>query len=158
MCSDVDENRKVGRLVHEVGKDTDKKLVFVSSCALSHEVVRGPERWPTEERQRLDRKFIELTTKGRVDELTAWMPEFVREGVAEMGGRTISSMVGGIEALAQAAGAARLPVLALGGVTPERVGECLQAGAHGVAAIAAVWNAPDPVGVLERFREALGRL
>ncbi len=101
LCSDPDENRKVGRLVHEVGKDTDKKLVFVSSCALSHEVVRGSERWPTEERQRLDRKFIELTTEGRVDELTACMPEFVREGVAEMGGRTISSMVGGIEALAQ---------------------------------------------------------
>ena len=64
----------------------------------------------------------------------------------------------GIEALAQAVRAARLPVLALGGVTPERVAECLAAGAHGVAAIAAVWNAPDPIDALERFREALGRL
>ena len=92
---------KVGRLVHEVGKDTHKKLVFVSSCALSHDVVRGPERWPSEERQSLDRKFIDLATEGRVTELTAWMPEFIRAGVAEMGGRTISSMVGGVEALAE---------------------------------------------------------
>ena len=29
------------------------------------------------------------------------MPEFIREGVAEMGGRTISSMVGAIEAMAK---------------------------------------------------------
>jgi len=101
LCSDIDENRKVGRLVHEVGKDTGKRIVFVSSCALSHEVVRGPELWPTDERQSLDRKFIELTTEGRVAELTAWMPEFIRKGVAEMGGRTISSMVGGVEALAE---------------------------------------------------------
>jgi hypothetical protein len=63
--------------------------------------VRGPELWPSDERQSLDRKFIELTTGGRVAELTAWMPEFIRDGVAEMGGRTISSMVGGIEALAK---------------------------------------------------------
>ena len=88
-------------LVHEVGKDTAKRIVFVSSCALSHDVLRGPELWPTDERQSLDRKFIELTTQGRVAELTAWMPEFIREGVAEMGGRTISSMVGGVEALAE---------------------------------------------------------
>lgn len=101
LCADLDENRKVGRLIHDVGKETGKRIAFVSSCALSHEVVRGPERWPTEERQRLDKRFIALTTEGRIDELAAWMPEFIREGVAEMGGRTISSMVGGIEALAK---------------------------------------------------------
>lgn len=100
LCSDIDENRRVGRLVHEAGKRTGKRIVFVSSSALSHDVVRGPERWPTEERQALDEKFIQLTTQGRVEELTAWMREFIRDGVAEMRGRTISSMIGGIEALA----------------------------------------------------------
>ena len=90
LCSDVDENRRVGRYVHEAGKDTGKRIVFVSSCALSHDVLRGPELWPTAERQELDRKFIELATEGRAAELSAWMPEFIREGVAEMGGRTIS--------------------------------------------------------------------
>jgi 3,4-dihydroxyphenylacetate 2,3-dioxygenase len=99
LCSDIDENRRVGTLLHEVGKESGKRIAFVSSCALSHALVRGPERWPTEARQRLDARFIELATNGRVDELTAWLPEFVRDGVAEMGGRTISSMVGGIEAL-----------------------------------------------------------
>jgi len=42
--------------------------------------------------------------------------------------------------------AARLgrPVIAIGGVTPERVPELKAAGAYGVAAIRALWQAPDP--------------
>ena len=100
LSSDLEENRKVGRLIHEASKAAGKKIVFVSSCALSHDVVRGPERWPTEARQQLDRRFIELVTGGRVPELSAWLPQFVRDGAAEMGGRTLSSMVGGLEAMA----------------------------------------------------------
>ncbi|HET7420589.1 MAG TPA: thiamine phosphate synthase [Candidatus Dormibacteraeota bacterium] len=41
----------------------------------------------------------------------------------------------GLEALRRIAGAVRIPVLAVGGVTEERVGQCLAAGAAGYAAI-----------------------
>jgi len=41
----------------------------------------------------------------------------------------------GIDALAQAARAVRIPVLALGGITAGNAQECIQAGAAGVAAI-----------------------
>ena len=76
----------------------------------------------------------------------------------------------GVEGLAEAVRAAQsarpdgakelpaLPLLALGGVTPGRVAECLDAGAHGVAAISAVWDAPDPLAALAAFRDALGGL
>ncbi len=37
-------------------------------------------------------------------------------------------------------------VIAIGGITPERARVCRVAGAYGVAAISAVWNAPDPGG------------
>jgi thiamine-phosphate pyrophosphorylase len=42
--------------------------------------------------------------------------------------------------------AARLgcPVIAIGGITPERAAEVKAAGAYGVAAIRALWRAPDP--------------
>lgn len=100
LCSDLAENRNVGRWIHEVGKEAGTRIVLVSSCALSHDVVRGPEQWPTDARQALDRKLIELVTEARVAELSAWLPEFVRDGVAEMGGRTLSTMVGGLQALA----------------------------------------------------------
>lgn len=51
-----------------------------------------------------------------------------------------------------------LPLIALGGVTPDRVRECLAAGASGVSAISAVWNAENPVRALEKFQHALNGL
>ena len=36
------------------------------------------------------------------------------------------------------------PVIAIGGVSQDRVSACREAGAHGVAAITALWHAPDP--------------
>lgn len=41
----------------------------------------------------------------------------------------------GVEALARVAGSVRIPVLAIGGVTEERIAECHSAGAAGYAAI-----------------------
>jgi thiamine monophosphate synthase len=37
-----------------------------------------------------------------------------------------------------------LPVIAIGGMDPARAVEARDAGAYGVAAIAALWRAPDP--------------
>jgi thiamine-phosphate pyrophosphorylase len=49
----------------------------------------------------------------------------------------------GIGLLHEAAGLGR-PVIAIGGITPERVPELKAAGAYGVAAIRALWQADDP--------------
>ena len=64
----------------------------------------------------------------------------------------------GLAGLKQAAGAAPVPVFALGGITPANAGDCLAAGAVGVAAISALWEAPDPLAVLRGFHSALGGL
>jgi thiamine-phosphate pyrophosphorylase len=47
-----------------------------------------------------------------------------------------------------------VPAVAIGGVTPERVAEVRAAGARGVAAIRAVWDAEDPALAVTRFLEA----
>jgi|APEBP8051073058_1049385.scaffolds.fasta_scaffold06204_2 thiamine-phosphate diphosphorylase len=49
----------------------------------------------------------------------------------------------GLEALAQLKDKISIPVLAIGGITPQNTGQCLEKGAHGVAVIRAVWSAPD---------------
>jgi thiamine-phosphate pyrophosphorylase len=49
----------------------------------------------------------------------------------------------GLESLRQVTQSARLPVLALGGITLHRVPECLEHGAFGVAVISDIWDSTD---------------
>lgn len=49
------------------------------------------------------------------------------------------------------------PVLAVGGLTPERVPEVLAAGAAGVAVIGAIYAAARPADATKAFLDALGR-
>ena len=55
------------------------------------------------------------------------------------------------------ASGASVPLIAIGGMTPERAGQALHAGADGVAAIRALWDAEDPAGVVRAFLAALRR-
>ncbi|MDE2845606.1 MAG: thiamine phosphate synthase, partial [Gemmatimonadota bacterium] len=64
----------------------------------------------------------------------------------------------GLRALAEAAGSVTIPVFALGGVTPGRAKACLEAGAHGVAAISAVLAQPDIPAAVREFEKTLGGL
>jgi thiamine-phosphate pyrophosphorylase len=62
----------------------------------------------------------------------------------------------GPEMIAKVAGAVEVPVIAIGGVTVDRVAELRAAGAHGVAVIGAIASAPDPAVATRRFLDALG--
>lgn len=62
----------------------------------------------------------------------------------------------GLDAFGGITSRVRIPVFALGGVTPERAADCLEAGAFGVAAISATLAAPDPAAVLRRFLAVVG--
>ncbi len=48
-----------------------------------------------------------------------------------------------------------LPVFALGGVTPERVGECMEAGAHGVAVMSGIMSPTDAAQRAKDYLRAL---
>jgi thiamine-phosphate pyrophosphorylase len=61
----------------------------------------------------------------------------------------------GLERLAEVSAAVRIPVVAIGGITPERVGDVRAAGAAGVAAIAAILDTPSPGDATKRFLEML---
>jgi thiamine-phosphate pyrophosphorylase len=61
----------------------------------------------------------------------------------------------GVRWLRDVASATRLPVLAIGGITPARVAACIAAGASGVASVSEVLGAPDPVVAVHELRRAL---
>ena len=64
----------------------------------------------------------------------------------------------GTEVLEQAVRrAGSVPVLALGGITPERVGPCLDAGARGVAVLSGLMDADDPAATVRAYLDALSR-
>ena len=73
------------------------------------------------------------------------------------GSKANPASVKGLVGLERACAAVRVPVVAIAGVTPERVGPCLDAGAWGVAVMTAVTTAPDVAAAAARFREAVER-
>lgn len=61
----------------------------------------------------------------------------------------------GPEGLRRVAGATSLPVVGIGGITAERAGEVVDAGARGVAVISAILAASDTREAAHRLREVL---
>lgn len=63
----------------------------------------------------------------------------------------------GTALLAEVARRVSIPFLAIGGVTADNAGACIEAGASGVAVIGALMEAPDPLAEARRLRSAMVR-
>jgi thiamine-phosphate pyrophosphorylase len=61
----------------------------------------------------------------------------------------------GLDALARVCASVARPVIAVGGISPERVADVRRAGAAGVAVISAILSADSPVEATRRFLDAL---
>lgn len=64
----------------------------------------------------------------------------------------------GLEKLEAVCHRVKIPVFAVGGISPDRVQLCLKAGAHGVAAIRAIMESDHLEDDLNAFKKELGRL
>lgn len=62
----------------------------------------------------------------------------------------------GLDGLREHAERSARPVVALGGVTPDNAGACLDAGAAAVAVLGGVMSAPDPAAALRALLDAVG--
>jgi thiamine-phosphate pyrophosphorylase len=63
--------------------------------------------------------------------------------------------VKGPEGVAEASEAVPIPLIAIGGITHDRVRPALEAGAHGVAVLSAICTAKNPERATARFRAAI---
>lgn len=94
LLADLRECIRWGEAIAEGIRQTSRRVVVVASGALSHVLVRGPEKWPSEELQKLDHKFVELVTQGKAQELKSFFPLFAKDVGAEMGGRHLAILLG----------------------------------------------------------------
>ena len=61
----------------------------------------------------------------------------------------------GLEFLRDVCAAVDIPVIAIGGITPVNAGDCIRAGAAGVAVMSPIMHADDPAGVARDYRAVL---
>lgn len=62
----------------------------------------------------------------------------------------------GVELVRRVRARVRIPIIAIGGVTPERAADARDAGAAGVAAIRGIWESDDPVASAADYLEGWG--
>lgn len=97
LASDLDESLKFGEAIRDAILASDKRAAVVSSAAFSHNLVRGPERWPTPEEQAIDRHLIDLLLPGgQLATAKALLPSFAARAKFEMGGRPLATLLGAL--------------------------------------------------------------
>ena len=66
--------------------------------------------------------------------------------------KTKTTLPVGLEVLAAACAAVKIPVIAVGGINESNAGDVMRAGAWGIAVISAVCATPDPLAATARLR------
>lgn len=99
IMADHAECMKTGRAVHATAKRLGKRVIFLASSALTHDLVRGRHFKPKPEREALDQRFIDQLKRGAVNETLAGFPEYSRAVVAEMNGKPLATLLGVLQAL-----------------------------------------------------------
>jgi thiamine-phosphate diphosphorylase len=65
------------------------------------------------------------------------------------------AVVRGAEFVGEVAAHVEIPLVGIGGVTPERTIDVLASGGHGVAVMRGIWNAPSPSDAVHAYLDAI---
>jgi 3,4-dihydroxyphenylacetate 2,3-dioxygenase len=96
-AASLDETFEWGRIIGKTLKDSSKRTAFVSSGALSHNLVRGPEKMPTRSEQALDKEFTDYLLAGKLDAAREMLPQYAKIAGVESGGRHLAMLLGVME-------------------------------------------------------------
>jgi 3,4-dihydroxyphenylacetate 2,3-dioxygenase len=93
-ASSLEESHQWGVQIGEVLRKSGKRAVFVSSGALSHNLVRGRHNKPSLSEHALDNQFIEYLMKGQYGEAREMLNQYSRIAGVESGGRHLAVLLG----------------------------------------------------------------
>lgn len=94
LAANLEETYTWGQEIAKVLRESDKKVVFIASGALSHNLVRGRENMPTLSEHALDKEFIELVMKKDYQSVYAMLPQYASMAKVESGGRHLAMLLG----------------------------------------------------------------
>jgi 3,4-dihydroxyphenylacetate 2,3-dioxygenase len=92
LAASLEETYKWGQTIARVLRDTEKKVVFVSSGALSHNLVRGRHNKPTVTEHAMDKQFIEFMMNKNYQAAYEMLPEYASFAGVESGGRHLAML------------------------------------------------------------------
>lgn len=92
----IDEYLRFGTSVRRAIEASGRRVAVVASTAFAHNIVRGPETWPTPEERAIDDHLIELLKNGELAEARAMLPAFAARARYEMGGKPVAALLGAL--------------------------------------------------------------
>jgi 3,4-dihydroxyphenylacetate 2,3-dioxygenase len=93
-ASSLEESYQWGVQIGNVLRESNKRAVFVSSGALSHNLVRGRQNTPSRSEQAMDNQFIDYLMNGNYKEAREMLNQYARIAGVESGGRHLAVLLG----------------------------------------------------------------
>jgi 3,4-dihydroxyphenylacetate 2,3-dioxygenase len=94
LGASLQETFQWGQIIGKVLRESGKRTVFVSSGALSHNLIRGREKMPTLSEQSLDEQFVAYLLEGNFTSAFEMLPQYSKIAGVESGGRHLAAMLG----------------------------------------------------------------
>ncbi|WP_071394030.1 DODA-type extradiol aromatic ring-opening family dioxygenase [Bacillus tuaregi] len=94
LAANLDETYRWGQVIAKVLQQSDKKLVFVASGALAHNLVRGRHHMPTLAEHAMDKQFVEFVMNKEYRAAFDMLPQFSSMAKVESGGRHLAMLFG----------------------------------------------------------------
>ncbi|MBB6447920.1 DODA-type extradiol aromatic ring-opening family dioxygenase [Bacillus benzoevorans] len=94
LAANLEETYKWGQEIAKVLQETEKKVIFVSSGALSHNLVRGRHNKPTLSEHALDKEFVDMLMNKDYKAAYHMLPQYASMAKVESGGRHLAMLLG----------------------------------------------------------------
>jgi 3,4-dihydroxyphenylacetate 2,3-dioxygenase len=97
LTASLEETYQLGQAIARVLQESEKKVVFVASGALSHNLVRGRHNKPTISEHALNKEFVELLMNRDFKAAHQMLPQFANMAKVEGGGRHVAMLLAMID-------------------------------------------------------------
>lgn len=96
-AANLEETYKWGQVISETLEESDKKVVFVASGALSHNLVRGLQHLPTILEQAMNRQFMDFLMRKDYEVAFDMLEQYANLAKVESGGRHLAMLLAILE-------------------------------------------------------------